>query len=134
MHADGYKDLPSNRNFGLTFAFAGLILASWLYLKASVFFGIVIASALTFLLVSFFCPNWFSFPNLMWFKFGLLLNEIVSPIALGILFFLVVTPVGWLMRRSRKDPLRLILDPNANTYWIDRHSTDQSLESLKRQF
>ena len=53
-------------------------------------------------------------------KIGLLLHKIVSPIVLGIMFFLVVTPLGFVMRALGKDLLRLKLERDAKTYWIHR--------------
>ena len=65
---------------------------------------------------------------------GLVLHKIVSPIALGILFFLVVTPTGLLMRLLGKDPLRLRFDRSADSYWIARTPPGPDADSLKNQF
>ena len=58
--------------------------------------------------------------NKLWFKFGLILGRAISPIIMGIIFFIVVTPIGLLMRLIGKDLLNLKFNNN-NTYWIDKN-------------
>jgi hypothetical protein len=58
----------------------------------------------------------------------------VSPVVLGIMFFLVVTPIGLLMRAFGKDPLRLRFDKSASSYWLDRTPPGPPPESLSDQF
>lgn len=58
--------------------------------------------------------------NLAWFKFGLFLGKIISPIIMGIIFFLVVTPIGLLMRLLGKDVLNLKLNKKEGSYWIEK--------------
>jgi hypothetical protein len=72
--------------------------------------------------------------NRLWSKLGLLLFHVVSPIVLGLLFYLTVTPVGFLLRRFGKDPLRLRRDSAANSYWILRDPPGPSPQSMKNQF
>jgi hypothetical protein len=67
-------------------------------------------------------------------RLGMLLHRIVSPIALGIMFFLVITPMGLLMRALGKDPLRLRLRPDEGSYWIDRRPPGPAPETMKDQF
>ena len=67
-------------------------------------------------------------------KFGLLLAAIISPVMLGLVFYLCITPIGFLMRLFGKDPLRLRLEPEADTYWIRREPPGPPPESLKNQF
>ncbi|HMB48131.1 MAG TPA: SxtJ family membrane protein, partial [Afifellaceae bacterium] len=58
--------------------------------------------------------------NKLWMKFGLLLHNIVNPLVMGLLFFLTITPIALYFRISGKDPLKLRLEPDARSYWIDR--------------
>ena len=67
-------------------------------------------------------------------KFGELLHRIVSPIALGIVFYLAVLPTGLLLRLFGKDPLRLKIDRGAASYWIKREPPGPTAESLNNQF
>ena len=68
--------------------------------------------------------------NKVWFKFGLLLGRIISPIVMGIIFFLVVTPIGLLMRFLQKDLLNLKFNKR-NTYWIEKSGPKSK---MKNQF
>jgi len=72
--------------------------------------------------------------NRLWLRFGLLLYKVVQPLVLGLLFYGTVTPVGWLMRKAGKDPLRLRRDPAAQSYWVLRQPPGPAPESMKNQF
>ena len=69
--------------------------------------------------------------NKLWFKFGILLGSIVSPIVMGAVFFIVVTPVGLIMRFLGKDSLKTSIVKSASTYWIKR---DKKNSTMKKQF
>ena len=84
--------------------------------------------------MSLIVPRWLAPLNRLWLKFGELLHRITSPIILGIMFFGVITPVGWLMRRTGKDLLRMKFDREAPSYWIKREPPGPDKTSLKRQF
>lgn len=97
---------------------------SWLFVAISVvflFFALAFPKALAPL-------NW------VWTRFGLLLHKLVSPLILGLLFFVVFTPVGVIMRLFGADPLRLRSDAKAQSYWIDRAPPGPAPDSLKDQF
>jgi hypothetical protein len=72
--------------------------------------------------------------NILWFRFGLLLHAVVTPIILALMFYTVITPIGWLMRASGKRPLALKFDPDATSYWIHRDPPGPAPESLPNQF
>jgi hypothetical protein len=59
---------------------------------------------------------------------------VISPIVLGIVFYLCIAPIGWIMRLVGKDPLRLRFEPDAETYWIAREPPGPRPETLKNQF
>lgn len=124
----------SNRSFGIVFAvvFAIIALFPLLFGGALRWWSVVIA--LAFLALALLAPATLAPLNRIWMRFGLLLHKIVSPIVLGIMFFLVVTPIGLLMRATGKDPLRLRPDKSARTYWIDRTPPGPKPESLTDQF
>ena len=86
------------------------------------------------LVVALVAPRALAPLNRVWLKFGLLLHRVVSPLVLGIMFYLVITPTGLLMRALGKDPLRLKVDRRSNTYWIERKPPGPPPESLKDQF
>ena len=72
--------------------------------------------------------------NRLWMKFGGLLHRFVSPIVLGLLFFVVITPMGLAMRMLGKDPLKLRADTQSKSYWIDRTPPGPRPDSFIDQF
>lgn len=124
----------SNRSFGVVFTvFFGIIGLLPLLNAHSVRVWALIFSAI-FLVLALFAPTCLALLNRLWMQFGALLHRIVSPVALAILFFIVVTPIALLMRILGKDPLRMRLDTNAKSYWIVREPPGPKPESLKDQF
>lgn len=126
--------MGSDRSFGLVFAVVLAIVALW-PLKSGGEIRLWAAGAATaFLVLALVLPRLLRPLNLVWFKFGMLLHRVVTPVVMGLLFFLTVTPVGLLMRATGKDPMRLKRAPQAASYWIDRTPPGPSAESLKNQF
>ena len=78
-------------------------------------------------------PNVLRWPNRAWFHAGLILARITNPIVLTLMYALVIVPIGILMRLARRDPLRLKIDRNTDTYWVRRDS-DTAKSSMKDQF
>jgi hypothetical protein len=72
--------------------------------------------------------------NRLWYRFGMLLSRITQPIVLGLLYFVAVTPLAIIMRSTGKDPLRLRLRENVDSYWIERDPPGPSGSSMIRQF
>src|SRR5258705_12456215 len=100
-------EASSNRSFGWVFTAVFLVIAVWPLLSGGAvrWWSLLVAAA--FALVTLAVPKLLALPNRLWVRFGLLLNRIISPIALAILFFLVVTPPGAPIPMLRKDNLRL---------------------------
>ena len=71
--------------------------------------------------------------NKLWFKFGLLLGKIISPIVLGLIFFVIITPVGLLMRLAGRDELQLKLN-DSHTHWKIRSPVGPQPDSFKNQY
>lgn len=124
----------SNRGFGVVFAVVFAIIALFPLLFGGALRWWSAGVAMIFLALAFVAPAALAPLNRAWMRFGLLLHKIVSPIVLGFMFYMVVTPIGLLMRATGKDPLRLRLDRNARTYWIDRTPPGPKPESLSDQF
>ena len=131
---DDKIDGSSNRTFGCVFAaFFGLVgLLPLITGRAPRLWALGVGGI--FLLVALLFPSVLAPLNRLWTKLGLLLHRVVSPIALGIMFFLVITPMGLVMRALGKDPLRLRLRPDAESYWIDRCPPGPAPETMKDQF
>ena len=72
--------------------------------------------------------------NRLWFRFGLLLNKITSPLIMGLLFYGLMTPYAYVLRWLGKDLLRLRFDPSTESYWIERTPPGPAPKTIKRQF
>ena len=121
----------TERNFGLVFAAVFVIISLYpLWFGKNMHLWACIM-AFIFLFFAIFLPKALIIPNKLWFKFGILLGTIVSPIIMGIIFFLVVTPTGIIMRLFGKDLLRQKLYKSKKSYWI---KNKKSLDSMKNQF
>jgi hypothetical protein len=124
----------SDRVFGLVFAvvFLGVGLRPLVSGEGPRLWALVAATGLV--CVSLLKPRLLAVPNTLWLKLGLLLGALMSPIALGILFYGVFAPIAFLFRATGKDPLRLKRDPAAATYWIPREPPGPAPDSLTNQF
>lgn len=88
-----------------------------------------IYTSLIFLIITIVRPNLFTFLNKLWIKLGILLGKILSPIIMGLVFFVVVTPIGMLLKMLQKDVI--MLKRGGSSYWINR---ENKLENMKKQF
>ena len=123
--------ISSNRSFGLVFFAFFLIISLWpLINDAEIRIWSLIISII-FLLLGLFNSKILTPLNKLWFKFGIILGKFVAPIVMGIVFFLVVTPTGIIMRLTGKNLLGLKKDIKKNTYWIKKNNY---LSSMKNQF
>ena len=122
--------LPSNKSFGVVFFIVFIIIGFWPILNGNDVRIWSILISLIFLILGLFNSRALTPLNKVWFKFGLLLGNIISPIVMGIIFFGIVTPTGLLMKIFRKDILKLNKN-NANTYWENR---DNSNNDMRDQF
>jgi hypothetical protein len=124
----------SDRVFGLVFTafFCVVALLPWVFGRPIRFWALYVAAA--FLVVALVVPKLLGPLNRLWMKFGALMQKIVNPIILGIIFFLVVTPMGVVMRAFGKDPLRLRLERGSRSYWIARQPPGPAPDTLNNQF
>ena len=123
--------ISSNRSFGLLFFVVFLIVSLWpLTHEGSIRIWSVIISAV-FLILGLINSRLLTPLNVLWFKFGMILGAIISPIVMGIIFFLVVTPIGFILRIMGKDLLNKKYNKKKETYWIKRETP---IGTMKRQF
>ena len=122
--------LPSNRNFGVVFFIVFLIIALWPLLKQNEIRIWSLIISFIFFVLGLIDSKLLTPLNKLWFKFGILLGNIIAPIIMGIVFFLVVTPTGLIMRFFRKDILKLKKN-TSDSYWINKDDTNSS---MKNQF
>lgn len=125
----------SNRSFGVVFCvFFAILAAIQLYVEHLQVALVLAGFSAGFLVVSLAAPKLLAPLNAVWMKIGLLLHSIVNPIVLGAIFFVVCTPMGLVMRMVSSDPLRRKMDPDADSYWIDREEPGPRPETMINQF
>ena len=122
--------IGSERNFGIVFFIVFLLIALYpLTYGGEIRIWSVLIS-LIFLIFGLLNSKLLSPLNKLWFKFGIFLGKIVSPLIMGIIFFLVVTPIGFIMRLLGKDVLNLKFNKN-RSYWIEKNGPKSK---MKNQF
>ena len=122
--------ISSNRSFGIVFFVVFLLIALYPLTYGG---EIRIWSAITsliFLVLGLLNSKFLAPLNKLWFRFGIFLGKIISPVIMGIIFFLVVTPIGLFMRLLGKDVLNLKYSEN-KSYWIEKDGPESK---MKNQF
>ena len=122
--------ISSNRSFGIVFFVVFFLIALYplIHNEEIRIWSLIIS--LIFLILGLINSRILKPLNKLWFKFGILLGKIVSPIIMGIIFFLVVTPIGFIMRILGKDVLNLKFNAN-KSYWIEKTGPKSK---MKNQF
>ena len=122
--------IGSNKSFGIVFFIVFLIIALYPMLKGQDLRLWSLIISFIFLILGMINSSILTPLNILWFKFGILLGNIISPIVMAIVFFGVVLPTGIVMKILRKDLIGLKKN-NKNTYWIEKKS---KMTSMKNQF
>ena len=122
--------ISSNRSFGIVFFVVFFLIALYPLINNEDIRIWSLIISLIFLILGLINSRILTPLNKLWFKFGILLGKIVSPIIMGIIFFLVVTPIGFIMRILGKDVLNLKFNAN-KSYWIEKTGPKSK---MKNQF
>ena len=122
--------IGSNKSFGIVFCIVFLLIALYPLLNGEMFRAWALLVSVIFLILGILNSKILSPLNKLWFKFGLVLGKIVSPIVMGIIFFFVVTPIAIFMKLLRKDLINLKFNKNS-TYWIEKSGPKSK---MKNQF
>ena len=122
--------VSSNRSFGIVFFIVFLLIATYPLLKGNDLRIWSLVISFIFLILGLIDSKILTPLNRLWFKFGLLLGKFISPLIMGIIFFIVVTPIGIIMRLLKKDLLNLKYNKK-ETYWIDKSGPKSK---MKNQF
>ena len=122
--------IGSNRSFGIVFFVVFLLIALYPLINEENIRYWSLFISFIFLILGFFNSTILTPLNKIWFKFGILLGKLISPVIMGIIFFFVVTPIGILMRVLKKDLLNLRVNKN-KTYWIEK---TEPKSKMKNQF
>ena len=122
--------IGTNRNFGIVFGIFFLIISLWPIKNGSELNLFFLLFSIIFFFLGLANSNLLTPLNKLWFKFGLFLGKFVSPFVMGLIFFLVVTPTGLILKIFRKDVLRLKKN-NEKSYWIEKNELKSK---MKNQF
>ena len=123
--------ISSNRSFGIVFFIVFLFIALYpiTYSEDIRIWSLIIS--FIFIILGLLNSKILTPLNKLWFKFGVILGKIISPTIMGIIFFLVVTPIGLIMKVLGKDLLKLKYNKKGNTYWIEKNGPKSK---MKNQF
>ena len=122
--------IGSNRSFGIVFFVVFFVVALWPLISENNIKIWSLIISLIFLALGIINSSLLTPLNKLWFKFGILLGKFMSPVIMAIIFFIVVTPIGLIMRIFNKDLLKLKFNKD-KTYWITK---DKIKSEMKNQF
>ena len=122
--------ISSNKSFGIVFFIVFFLIGIYPILNDDQVRIWSLIISVVFLILGLLNSRILSPLNKIWFKFGILLGKIISPLVMGLIFFIVVTPIGILMRLFNKDLLNLKFNKN-KTYWTEKKDTKSK---MKNQF
>ena len=120
----------SNKIFGIFFAIIFFVIAFWPLMNGDNVRNWPIPIAIIFLILGILNSKLLSPLNKAWIKLGLFLGSIVSPIVMALIFFLVLTPTGFILRLFKKDVLNLKFN-KSDTYWLEK---EKNKSTMKNQF
>lgn len=142
MRANFHEDLArepeiesgSNRAFGLVMAAACSIISGIGLWAGTSHWPFWLAAAIAFAITAWLWPAVLAPLNRFWFRLGRLLHRIVNPLVMGLLFFVVITPVGLLMRLCGKRPLALEFERESTSYWLSRKESELQPGPMTKQY
>ena len=123
--------ISSNRSFGLVFFVVFLVIALWPLKSGEEFRLWSLVLSIIFFILGVLNSKLLTPLNRLWFKLGMFLGSIVSPIVMGMVYFIVVTPTGLFMRLLGKNLLKISKEKHTSTYWMKRNKQQSS---MKKQF
>ena len=132
MHSNFKLKKPSEKKFGYTISLILIIITFYIYIFHNNFLEVLIISSFLLTMVTFLKPSVLRLLNNLWFKFGMLLGLVVSPIVLLIIYLTTFFPIGIILKIFNKDLLLLKKQKSSKTYWIKYNDDDN--KSMKNQF
>ena len=126
--------IGSERAFGIVFAVVFLLIALWPLFDRSTPRWWALAVAAAFAGCAWVAPQLLAPLNRLWFRFGELLHRIVSPVALGVIYFGAITPYALVMRLFGRDALLLRKSSARPSYWVRREPPGPPPDSFRNQF
>ena len=120
----------SEKSFGILFSIIFFIIAIWPLLESNTIRFWALLLSIIFLVLALTKPEFLKPLNIGWIKFGELLGKIIAPIVMGLIFFLILTPISFIVRIFGKDLLKLKFSKD-NSYWIKR---EKNITTMDKQF
>ena len=122
--------IGSNKSFGIVFSIFFALIFFYFFLKYNDIKKVFIILSLLFLVLGFLNSKLLTPLNILWFKFGVFLSVVISPLIMSLIFFCVVTPIAFLAKLVKKDFLNLDKKKNIKrkTYWIDKENYKNSMK------
>ena len=120
--------ISSNRSFGIVFFVVFLLIALYPLINNQELRLWSLVVSLIFLILGLLNSKILAPLNKLWFKFGIFIGKIIAPLIMGIIFFLVVTPIGFLMRLFGQDVLNLKYNKN-KSYWIEKNGPKSKMRN-----
>ena len=118
------KKIPTNKNFGITFAIFFLIIGAYTWANDNKEISITfLVLAVLFLILGLMNSSFLTPLNKFWMKFGFFLSKIVNPIILIIIYYATIFPTGLLLKLLKKDILNLNIDKQKKSYWVNKKNT-----------
>ena len=122
--------IGSNRSFGIVFFVVFLLIGFYPLLNEGNLRIWSVIISIVFFILGLLNSKILTPLNKVWFRFGLFLGKIISPLIMGIIFFFVVTPIGIFLRIIKKDVINLKFNSD-KSYWIKKSKIKSK---MKNQF
>ena len=119
----------NNRSFGILFCIVFLLIAIWPLISSSSVRYWALVLSVTFLILGIINSKLLSPLKVYWIKLGEILGKVIAPLVMSLVFFIILTPIGLILRIFGKDLLKLKRNKK-NSYWLSRGD----LKSMDRQF
>ena len=124
------KKNDNNKSFGILFFIVFLLIAVWPIIELGTIRVWAIVISLIFLILGILNSKILTPLKTLWIKFGEFLGKIIAPIVMGLIYFIIITPIGILIRLLGKDLLNIKYNKN-KSYWIKR---PKNVDTMRRQF
>ena len=126
--------LPTNHKFGWFFAAVFSAVTAYAFWKGwSTVSLVTLIAAILFSVATLLSPQLLAPLNRLWYGLGMLLGKVISPIVLGLIFFVLITPVSLVTRMFGRDELKM-KKRNVQSYWVDRSPPGPPSDSFKNQY
>ncbi len=125
--------MPSNQKFGIFFTFVFLGTFFYIFFNQGLPHFWILGLSAVFAITTWLKPEYLKPLNKIWYLLGISLGKIVSPLVLGVIFFLILTPLAVVLRIKKRDVL-FLKKRQVNSYWIERNPHGPDSESFKNQF